>query len=172
MWTGVPECTGADVVSHTEKGPLGEESWSGPLIQAEREMRCVITVEVRNHSGGNVHLDHALLPFMGPDGGAVIKADTTADTDVWRTPPDIGIDSLRLLDVTLHHGETTTFDISLAFRESGCSGGPGGGGRTWVEGFPTVTVTTLGRTIDRPALDDLSFTQMSPSRGCGRMARD
>lgn len=172
MWADVPECTGADVVSHTEEGPLGEESWSGPLIRAERGMRCVITVEVRNRSGGNVHLDHALLPYMGPGGGAVIKADTTADTDLWSTPPDDDIDTLRLLDVTLHSGETTTFDISLVFRESGCSGGPGGGGRTWVEGFPTVTVTSLGRTIDRPALNDLSHTQMSPSRGCARMTRD
>jgi hypothetical protein len=172
MWTGIPECTGADVVSYTEEQPIGgEEPWSGPLVKAERGMRCVITVKVRNRGGASVKLDHALLPMMGPGGGAVIKVDTTADADVWSTPQGADIDVLRLLDVTLRPGETITFKIPLVFRESGCSGGPDGGGRSWVSGFPTVAVTSLGRTSDRPALNDLAHTQVSPSRGCLRMAR-
>lgn len=170
VWIKGPECTGADVV-YTEDDPLGvEEPWSGPLIKAKRGMRCVVTVEVRNGSGGSVHVDHALLPYLGPGGGAVIKVDTTTEPDVWSTPQgdDIDIDSLRLLDVTLAPGKTTTFDIPLVFRESGCSGGPGGGGRMWVSGFPEVTITALGRTFDRPALNDLALTQAGPSRGCAR----
>lgn len=170
MWTGVPECTGADVVSPSEEPVPGEESWSGPLIEAERGMRCVITVEVSNRSGGSIHLDQALLPFMGPGAGPIVKVDTTAAESVWSTPSGDDLDALRLLDVTLAPGGTTTFDIPLVFRDRGCSGGPDGGGSTWIEGFPTVTVTSLGRTLERPASSDLAFTQMDPSRGCGRMS--
>ena len=111
-WTGIPKCTGADVVAYSR--PFGPE-WSGPLIKAERGMRCIITVEVRNHSGGNVHLDHALLPLMGPRGGGVIKVDTTTDPNLWSSSSTDDIDVLRLLDTTLSPGETTTFDIPLVF---------------------------------------------------------
>lgn len=170
-WTGVPECTGADVATYTEEPPFADqEPRSGPLIEAQRGMRCSITVVVRNRNSSRVHLDHALLPLMGPGGGAVIKADTTADPARWSTPQGNDVDALRVLDVTLQPDETATFAIPLVFRDSGCSGVPGT--RTWIEGFPSVTVTTLRRTIDRPALNELSFTQVGPSRGCAQMGRD
>jgi hypothetical protein len=166
MWTGIPKCTGADVVAYSR--PVGP-GWSGPLIKARRGMRCIITVEVRNHSGGSVHLDHALLPLMGPQGGAVIKVDTTTDPDLWSASPPDDIDVMRLLDTTLSPGGTTTFDIPLVFRESGCSGGPHGGGYAFAYGFPTITFTSLTLSFDRPALNDFAHTQVSPSRGCVRI---
>jgi hypothetical protein len=165
-WTGIPKCTGADVVAYSR--PLGPE-WSGPLIKAQRGMRCIITVEVRNHSGGNVHLDHALLPLMGPRGGGVIKVDTTTDANLWSSSATDDIDVLRLLDSTLSPGETTTFDIPLVFRESGCTGGPHVRAIAFAYGFPTITLTSLTLSFDRPALNDFAHTQVSPSRGCARM---
>lgn len=144
----------------------------GPLIRAERGMRCIITVEARNRSGGSVHLDHALLPCVGPRGGAVMKVDTTADACLWSTTQGDHRDILRLLDVTLSPGDSTNSTSCWWFRENGCSGGPEGG-QTWFGGFPTVTITSLGRTVDRPALDDLAHSQVSrPAAACRWPAAD
>ena len=54
--------------------------------------------------------------------------------------------------------------------EGGCSGGPHAGGYAGAQGFPTITFTALTVPLDQPALNDFVHTQVSPSRGCGRMS--
>jgi hypothetical protein len=168
MWTGMPECTGARV--DLAKDNWSEDRWSGPLIRAKRRMRCVITVEVHNDSGGTVQLEGARLPLMGPGGGAVLKVDMRTDPELWEVPSRFdNIDLIRRLDVTLQPGETTTFDLPLVFRDRGCSGGPGGSGRTYVYGFPNVTVKALLYSFEQSAVNDLAHSQNGPSSGCSRI---
>lgn len=164
MWSGSPECTGTRVVDFTSDA--WSEPWSGPLIHARRGMRCTITVEVHNHSGGTVHLEEAKLPFMGPGGGAVLKVDMATDPDLWDVQSRLDdIDLIRRLDVPLQQGEKTTFEIPVVFRNRGCSSGPRGG-QTYFYGFPTVTVETLLYSFEESAGNDLVFAQRDPADGC------
>ncbi len=71
---------------------------------------------------------------------------------------------MRILDTTLAPGKRVSFDIPLVFRDRGCSGQ--GGGRITITGFPSVTVTSLRLSFERPAVDDLVHTQAGPARGC------
>lgn len=166
MWTDSPECTGArvDVVKDT----WSEDRWSGPVIHAQRGMRCTVSVEVHNHGGSTVHVEDAHLPYMGPGGGSVLKVDTGTDPRLWNVPPLDSIDLIRRLDVTLQPGERTAFDIPVVFRDRGCNSGPGGGVRTTLFGFPTVTVTSLRYSYEKSSSNDLSFSQNGASRGCSR----
>jgi hypothetical protein len=168
MWTGLPECTGAQVV--LAKDGWSEDRWSGPLIRAKRGMRCIITVEVHNASGGSVHLEGAQLPLMGPGGGNVIKVDMGTTPELWEVLSRLDdIDLVRPLNVTLQPGEKTTFDIPVVFRDRGCTGGAGGRGRAYIHGFPVVTVKTLLYSFEQSAVNDLAFSQNSPSSGCSRI---
>ena len=167
-WAGGPECAGAEVVSYTDDGSFGETPWTGPLIRARRGMRCVVTVEITNRGGSSVHLDHASLPFLGPGGGSVVRLAPSVDPVLWTATSSAGsdIDAVRTLDTTLEPDEVATFDVPLAFRNHGCSGGRGG--QTFLYGFPAVTVRTLLFSFERPAADDLAFSQAGPAAGCAQ----
>jgi hypothetical protein len=167
MWTAYPQCAGAKVLDVEDE--WFDDTWSGPVIGAQRGMRCVISVEVRNNSGGTVRVDEANLMFMGPGAGAIVKVDTSADPHLWDVlSPFDDRDLIRSLGVTLEPGEQTTFDVPVVFRDGGCNGGAGGGGQTIIHGFPVVTVSTLLRSFKAVAVNDLAFSQHGPSRGCAR----
>ncbi|NPC95925.1 hypothetical protein [Nocardioides sp. zg-DK7169] len=167
-WVSAPRCEGARVELQRDRGL---DSGAGPVILAERGMRCTLRVRVRNDGEDTVALTHAVLPFMGRGGGAVLKVDQSLEPDVWVTPGDSTIDLARVIDRDLGPGESLDLVLPLAFRDRGCSGGARGSGTARFYGFPQVEVRALGRAYEVAAAEDLVHTQVGPASGCREMRR-
>lgn len=148
-WQGEPVCSGTDLArdAHT--------------IRAEAEMSCVITVEVRNAGRQDVHLDTAVLPYLGPDGGSVLEA---AEID-GRQPTADGRDTVDArveLGHDLGAGDTWTFRTLVVFRDDGCTDA----GTGHFDGWPAVRFEALGRDGSAAAPDELAYTRRSQNPGC------
>jgi len=165
-WVSAPDCAGARVV---ERHTTGTGERVGPVVVAERGMRCVLRVRIHNDGQDAVELTHAVLPFMGRGGGAVLKVDQRIEPETWTTPGSSDIDVARVIDRELGPGETLELAVPLVFRERGCSGGAGEGGVSFFYDFPRVEVRTLRRTFEVAAPSDLIHTQGGPSAGCREM---
>ena len=154
-WAGPPRCTGAE---YEPVRGIGSRS----AIHARRGSRCTITVVVTNDGARTVHLDRLVAPYMGPSGGSVLAADPQPPvSDAQRRLGD-DTDAHYRLDRDLEAGRTHRTEITLGFREQGCSHA-----RTTLSGFPTLEVTVLGRgPLEVRAEDDLVFIQQGPSSEC------
>jgi hypothetical protein len=144
-----PNCAGATV----------RNEGSGPVIEAKAGMTCVVTVKVANGGGRDVQLTTAVAPLVGPTTGAVIAA-SNADA----SSPD-GLDAHYKLDRLVRAGEAYEFDIVLRFHSSGCNAS---GGLT-IANWPTVGLTVMGRTFERPSEDVYRFHRAGRTPGCTKL---
>jgi hypothetical protein len=149
-WADEPTCTG------TSLRP------DGHTIEARPGMSCTITVTVRNDGPVAVHLDNALLPFFGPDGGAVVRAGSIDGV----RPEGIGseIDATMALDHKLASGESWTFRTRAVFRDDGCTAA----GTMTIDGWPTVRAEYLGRSVDVSADRRFTLHASRQNPGCTR----
>lgn len=154
-WQGAPRCDGAEYKPVRTLGPR-------PAIHARRGSRCTITVVITNDSAHTARLDQLVAPYMGRDGGGVLQAvPQPPETEAERRFDD-DTDASYRLDHDLGPGETHEVEITLGFRERGCSHA-----RTSLAGFPSLELTVLGRgRLTVPAADDLLFIQAGPSSEC------
>lgn len=155
FWAGAPRCDGAEYRPVRGLGPR-------PAIHARRGSRCTIGVVIRNDSALTARLDRLVAPYMGRDGGGVLKASPQPpETEAERRLGD-DTDAHFQLDRDLRPGKTHEVEITLGFRERGCSHA-----RTTLAGFPSLELTVLGRgNLTVRSADDLLFIQVGPSSEC------
>jgi hypothetical protein len=144
-----PSCAGTTV--HNEG--------SGPVIEAQAGMTCVVTVKVANNGGRDVQLTTAVAPLGGPRTGAVIAA-SNADA----SSPD-GLDAHYKLDRLLRAGEADEFDIVLRFNPSGCNESA----TPWVANWPTVGLTVMGRSFEQASEGVYRFHRAGRTPGCTKL---
>lgn len=146
--TAPPECTGAVV------RPSG-------LLLARRGMDCRIEVEVVNDSTRTVHVGAASFAYLGPQGGAVLRAGELEGY------PSTGsdLDQRVTIDATIEPGESLGFRLPVRFRDRGCNEG----GTTTFGDLVRVDVGWLGRERVAVAPEELRFRQRGPAAGCDRM---
>ena len=153
-----PECEGAS----TRIRSLGfDPAIRVDTMRVEPGMRCVYTVRVVNDGPFTVHLDRAVLPFLGARGGGVVKALPPV---VLRTAGTDDIDASVRLDRDLRPGASTDFSVPVGFRARGCNDGT-----TWVQDWPSVSFQVLGghaRSAGRGVFA-WSYRQDQPD-GCSR----
>ena len=128
---GAPQCQGA--ATHRRTLTAGVRA---DLMFVTPAMRCVYTVRVSNDGPFTVHLDRAVLPFLGRGGGGVVKALPPVVTKVSGTDD---VDALVGLDRDLPPGASTEFDVPVGYRESGCNSGS-----LWIRRWPAVSFHVLG----------------------------
>lgn len=102
---GSPTCTGTDV------------SGRSGAIELRPGMTCTVPVTVRNPGPLVVHLDEAVLPFMGPAGGAAVQVRSWQG----RVPEGAATDAVFDLDRRLEPGDTWETEVQLRFRPDGCT---------------------------------------------------
>lgn len=149
-WRGEPDCSGATLER------------DGHTIKAQDGMSCVITVEVRNTGGRTVHLDRAVLPFLGPGGGAVVRAGEIDGRDPAPAVAANDIDARIDLDHDLEGGETWTFRTLVVFRKNGCTSAGTGS----FYGWPVVEIATLGRHGTATSSQELTYSRERQNPGC------
>lgn len=149
-WADEPTCTGTSLTQ------------DGHTIEARRGMSCVITVTVRNDGPVEVHLERAVLPYVGPDGGSVVRA--AAPVDGLRPEGDAltDIDATLPLKRELGSGESWTFRTRIVFRDDGWTAA----GKLWIDGWPTVRAEYLGRAFDVHADRRLEIHRRRQNPGC------
>lgn len=154
-WKGSPRCDGAEYRPVRGLGPR-------PAIHARRGSRCTIAVVIRNDSAHTARLDRLVAPYMGRGGGGVLRSvPQPPATEAERRFGDDG-DARYRIDRDLGPGERHEVEITLGFRERGCSHA-----LTTFPGFPSVELTVLGRgNLTVAAADDLVFIQAGPSSEC------
>jgi len=146
-WVGEPVCRGTSL-RH------------GHAIEWSRHMSCVVTVAVHNRGPATVKVTRAVLPYLGPGGGAVVRA---ASVD-GRTPvadADEDVHAALALDHHVAPGATWTFPVRITYRPDGCTDA----GTFWVRRWPTVEVTARGR--DARILSDRTLTIHSSHQNPG-----
>lgn len=148
-WDGEPTCTGTNLRP------------DGHTIEARQGMSCVISVTVRNDGPVAVHLDRAVLPFMGPHGGSVLKGAVIDDRELVPSA-DGRVDAAIVLDHELGSGESWTFRTRIVFRAHGCTAG----GRMWFPAWPVVQAEYLGRDRDVGADRKLAAHRWKQNPGC------
>lgn len=144
-WADEPTCTGTKLAG------------DGHAIVTDPAMSCVISVTVTNTSPVSVTVDHAVLPLLGPGGGAVI--DTVGDESQM-----YDVDATLPLGHELGSDESYTFDVRIEFRKDGCTSA----GRMGVDGWPTVWVSYLGRDLQVSATEQLAIVSRRQNPGCPR----
>ena len=142
-----PDCEGTTV----------QQLDSQRVINARDTMHCVIAVSVVNRGTRTVHVVRGVAPFVGPETGTVVKADTTS-----AAAHSGGIDAVFPLGTDLGGGESMTFEIVLVFNPGGCNQG----GTMRLSGWPTVTVEALGRGLDVQSDQTLAFERRGTTPGC------
>lgn len=158
VWTGPPQCRGVSGV-----GPALGESGPQPVVNlgkgmAAKEMRCVLRVFVDNQSGRTLHLDRAVVPIMGPVGGAVVRVDMRQDPARWSVGDAEG-EAVHTLDVDVESKETTWFEVHYVFRPRGCTQGT-----MWT--YADLEASVLGRSVTLPQAHMLSFRHLGHTPGC------
>jgi hypothetical protein len=141
-----PKCTGTTVRNER----------SGPVIEAKAGMTCVVTVNVANDGGHDVHLTTAVAPLVGRRTGGVIAA-SNADAS-----GRDGLDAQYKLDRLVRAGEAYEFDVVLRFNPSGCNQAGG----LWVANWPTVGLTVMGRSFERASERTYRFDHAGSTPGC------
>ena len=157
-----PHCTG------TKVRPAGRAHPT--RIVAVPGMACTIKVEVLNASTHVVHLDEAVASFVGPRTGTVVRADPglhpTPATDLRPGSIDSdGIDATMPLGESIEPGGQAAFDLHLIFNPRGCNDS----GTLWVDGWPQVTFSVLGRDFTRRAAETYAIQRRGRTPGCRSM---
>jgi hypothetical protein len=132
-------------------------------ILAQRGMSCTVRITLANTGSRTVHVDHVTLPYFGSQGGMVVQAGPATAQRL----RDRGVDATLPIDQDLDSGDLLQFDVTIAFREGGCSGGAQGGVER-LKPWPHVSIGFLGRSIDQTGDGVLSFSQYGPARSCQR----
>lgn len=122
-------------------------------------MKCVVDVVVENGSRRSVRLDVARAAFLGPDGGAVVRAAAQYGR---QGPVDDGIDATYELHEEVAPGQQAAFAIVVEFRPGGCNDS----GTVTFHGWPTVDLTVLGRGHQVAADRDFRFHREGSTPGC------
>jgi hypothetical protein len=130
-------------------------------IQAQRGMACTVRITLSNSGSRTVHVRGVGLPSFGSQGRWVVQAGPSTSQRI----QDHGVDATLPIDQDLDSGDLLQFDVTLAYRPGGCSGGTDSGIER-VQHWPTVTVGFLGRSVDRSGDGELRFSQAGPARGC------
>ena len=149
-WRGEPACTGTGLEKdhHT--------------IRAQQGMACVITVEVHNTGRWGVHLDRAVLPYLGPGGGGVVRAGEIDGRAPRPASTADDVDARIELDHHLDAGETWTFRTLVVFRADGCTDA----GTGTFYGWPALVVRSWGRDGTVASPHDLVFSRERQNPGC------
>jgi hypothetical protein len=153
-WDGAPSCTGT------------KPARDGHAFEVSEEMRCDITVTVRNTGPVSLRLDRATLPFVGPDGGSVLEA-VPVDGRAPTRAAESAIDAVVPLDHTLGSGESWSFRVRIAFRDDGCTDA----GRLSFHDWPAITASSLGRDLDVVASESLVAVSERQNPGCPGLGR-
>lgn len=152
---GDPRCEGTAIT------PRG-------VVEARPGMDCRVRVTIRNRGPVDVQVGQVRLKSFGREGGAVVRADDTAQVDGTEVAVD-GFDRDESnasvpLDRPLAAGGELVVEVDLVWRESGCNGGPSGGLLS-IPRLVDVPTTYLGR--DRTvSAGRFALTQAAPARGC------
>jgi hypothetical protein len=148
-WQGEPRCAGARLLR------------DGHTIEAVRGMSCVVTLAVHNGSNRTVHLDRAIEPFLGRDGGPVIKAAELGRQRLAH-PGDLGVDAVLPLDHDLRAGETWRFRVGIVWRPDGCTDG----GTMFIHEWPEVRLDFHGRHATAHGDHTLTIHRHRQNPGC------
>jgi hypothetical protein len=140
-WT--PTCTGTQV-SRYESDSTGFDSLQDLdgqyVIDMQPGFSCIIHVTVHNDSGRRVELKPIDAALIGPHGGAEIVGGNAPGSATFRSSGN-GIDASYPLREKLPAGESTTVDLLVTWRESGCNSGD----YLWSRPWPDLELTVLGR---------------------------
>jgi|GEM_PF-5165089 len=104
-------CTGAKV--HTPGG-----DGQPPTITPRAGMRCVLPVKLTNDGAFEVRVTRAILPTLGPEGTATVRARQVDGAKPDRS--ESGLDAVFSVSERLAPGESTTLKVVLDYREGGC----------------------------------------------------
>lgn len=132
--------------------------------------RCTIEVEVLNTSERAIHLDHAVAQGVGRGTGAVVRADPRShpqrehrsDLGLDRFGIDAYVEIIGSEGLDLEAGQDTTFEVDLVFNPQGCVTGA----TTWIDAWPEVVFSVMGREFARPAANSLAFFHRGRTPGC------
>ena len=115
-----------------------------PAVQARAGMHCTLHFHVFNDGTANVLLQNAVVPLLGPEGGAGIEA---VELSPLAAKPRAGeIDAiLSLDDYPLDADSGIKFEVVLTFRRDGCTPV---GSDVHVSDAPVVSGTAGGDTLD------------------------
>jgi hypothetical protein len=153
-WVGQPQCVGARLLR------------DGHTIEAVKGMSCVVELAVHNGSGRTVHLDRAIEPFLGRDGGAVIMSPGRGARGL-RPADTRGVDAALHLDRDLRADETWSFRVGIVWRPDGCTDG----GTMFIHQWPDVRVDFLGKHATAHGDRPLTIHRHRQNPGC-RMGRE
>jgi hypothetical protein len=160
-----PSCTGARV-RLGGIDPFNEFDSSRAAIVAGPDMACTVTVEVINGSEREVHLDRLIAPMAGPGTMSVVSVDSAIhpqpEVDPLSSETLGDLDAVIDVDTLLEPGDETAVDVHLVFNPEGCVIGA----TTYTDGWPTVELTTMRRTFERPAADTYAVFHRGRTPGC------
>lgn len=163
-----PTCTGARV----RPGRIDPFEDTGPeraAIVAGPGMACTVTVEILNGSDDEIRVDRLIAPMVGPGTGSVVKVDPELhpqpDVDPLSSEALGDRDAVIDVDTVIDAGAETAVEVRLVFNPHGCLMG----GTAWTDGWPTVELTTMGRTSERPAADTYAISHRGRTPGCRGM---
>jgi hypothetical protein len=161
-----PSCTGSRV-RPGGVDPFEELAWSRAAIVAGPDMACTITVEILNGSEDAVHVGRLIAPMAGPGTRSVVMVDPEVhpqpDVDPLSSERLGDLDAVIDVDAVLDAGAETAVEVRLVFNPDGCIMG----GTAYSDGWPTVELTTLRRTFERPAADTYAVFHRGRTPGCG-----
>lgn len=162
-----PDCGNAKV------RPARDDQFGGltpAAIVVTEDFRCTIVVEVLNTSERSIHLDHAVAPGVGPETGTVVRVAPRSHPQggredglgLERAGLDAYVEIMGSEGSALDAGQSTTFEIDLAFNPAGCNEGV----TVWRDAWPEVHFSVMGRDFVRPAANTLAFFHRGRTPGC------
>lgn len=162
-----PDCAGAKI--RPSRGDSGSGFTPAAVVVTD-DFRCIIVVEVLNRSEHTVHLDHAVAQMLGPETGSVVRVDPDAhpqeehqdDLGMERSGIDAYVETLDPAGLDLEPGSRTSFEVGLVFNPRGCVMGV----TMWLDGWPEVHFSVLGREFVRPAANSLAIFHRGQTPGC------
>lgn len=164
-----PDCASAKV-RPAEDDVVGNVTPAAIVVTEGLEY--TIVVEFLNGSERSIHLDHAVAQGMGRETGSVVRVDLRAhpqrehrgDLGLERFGYDAWIEIDSPAGSDLDAGQSTTFQVNLVFNPEGCVMGA----TTWIDAWPEVFFSVMGRDFVRPAANSLAFFHRGRTPGCGR----
>lgn len=133
-----PRC--ADVAFTDRAGRL--------LLAARRGWRCRIEVTITNSSSRGITVTGLESPILGTRGGGEIMAIPTdgapvVDFDMaTHATVSSGVDARWPVELTVPAGSSRSVEVAVGWRQAGCNSA----GRLWLDNWPSVAFTALGRT--------------------------
>jgi len=109
---GPVSCTGAKIHPTGADEPV-------PTIGPRPGMRCVVPVKLTNGGAFDVEVTRAILPTLGPDGTATVRARQVDGAKPVKG--ESGTDAVFRVSERLAPGESTTIRVILDYREGGCT---------------------------------------------------